>query len=134
MPARDDEDDGRQRHLAMLEDERLDVPGQMMDGDDRHAPGPRQRLRERDADEKRPDETGTLRHGNQIVRRHAGITDCPFHHAADVADMLARRQLRNDASPLAMNLHLRGDDARTHAPGPLHVAGLFDDRRRRFIA
>ena len=39
MAARHDEHDGRQRQLAVLEDERLDVAGEMMHGDERQASG-----------------------------------------------------------------------------------------------
>jgi hypothetical protein len=46
MAARHDEHNGRHRHLAALEDERLDMPGQVVDGNHGHAARPRKRLRE----------------------------------------------------------------------------------------
>ena len=57
--------------------------------------------------------------------------------AADVANVLARGELRHDAAPLAVNRHLRGDDVRADRPRPRAIAGLLDDgggrsRRRRF--
>ena len=54
--------------------------------------------------------------------------------AADVADVLARRQLRHDAAPLAVNGGLRGDDAGPDDPGPRRVAGLGEERRRGLVA
>ena len=42
--------------------------------------------------------------------------------AADVAHVLARRQLRHDAAPLAMDVGLRRDDARADRPGPRGIA------------
>ncbi len=51
-----DEHGRRQRQLAVCEDERLDVAGEMMHGHDRDAARPGERLRERDADEQRADQ------------------------------------------------------------------------------
>ena len=44
VAARHDEHDRRQRQLAVLEHERLDVPGQVMHGDERHRSRPGERL------------------------------------------------------------------------------------------
>ena len=57
-----------------------------------------------------------------------------FDDAADVAHVLARRQLGHDAAPLAMDVDLRGDDVRPDAPGPRGIAGLLDDGRGRLVA
>jgi hypothetical protein len=51
MAAGDDQDDRRQRHLAVLEGERLDVAGQVMHRNERQPARPRQRLGEGDADQ-----------------------------------------------------------------------------------
>ena len=54
--------------------------------------------------------------------------------AADVAHVLPRRQLRDDAAPFAMDLDLRGDDVRADPPRASRVTGLLDERRGRFVA
>jgi hypothetical protein len=41
-----DEDDRRERQFTVFEDERFDVPGDMVDGDERHTAGPGKRFRE----------------------------------------------------------------------------------------
>ena len=70
MPARHDEDGGRERQLAVREGQRLDVSGQVMHRDDRKSARPGERLGERDADEQRADEAGPLRHrdGADVVQ------------------------------------------------------------------
>ena len=54
--------------------------------------------------------------------------------AADVADVLARRQLRDDAAPLAMDRGLRRDDVRRDRPRTRGIAGLGDHRGRGLVA
>ena len=84
------------------------------------------RLRERHADQQRADEPRPLRHRDRPEVRSATprLLERALDDAADVAQVLARRQLRHDAAPLPMDRGLRGDDVRAHRPGPL--------RRRRF--
>ena len=120
----------------MRERQRFDVPGQMVDGDDRDVPRPRIRLRERDAHEERTDEARPLRHGYgiDVVALCARLRERGFDDAADVAHVLPRRQLGDDAAPLAMDVVLRGDDRGPDDPGPRGVAGFGDDRRGRLVA
>ena len=134
MSARDDEHDRRHRHLSALEHEGLDVTGQVMNGNHGDASRPRQCLRELQADEQRSDEARPLRHGDRLERRRSGIGERALDHAADVADVLPRRQLGNDAAPLAMDGDLRGDDVRTDPPGAIGAGGFLDHRRRRLVA
>src|SRR5262249_53250758 len=49
-------------------------------------------------------------------------------HSADVADVLPRGDLGNDAAPLAMDLSLRRDDVGSHPPRARRIAGRRDDR------
>ncbi len=90
VTAGDHQDNGRQRDRAVLEEDRLDVPRQVVHGDD----GPVQRsgrgLRERDAHEERPNQTRSLRDRDGI---DAGPTDAragqrALDDAADVAHVL----------------------------------------------
>ena len=63
-----------------------------------------------------------------------GVGERRFEHAADVADVLPRRELGDDAPPLPVNRGLRGDDARTDLPGAGGVAGLRHHGGGRFVA
>ena len=89
-----------------------------------------------DADEQRADEARALRHRDRVDVRPAtaALGQRALDDAADVADVLARRELRHDAAPLAVNLDLRGDDVRADRARPRRVAGLRDDGRRRLVA
>jgi hypothetical protein len=101
--------------------------------DERAAQRERERFRERHADQERPDQPRSLRHRNRIdvFELCPGGLERRPHDAADVADMLARRELGHHASPLAMDGRLRGHDIRADGPD----AVLFgDDRRGRFVA
>ena len=108
MTARHDQHDGRQRQLAVLQHERLDVAREVMDRHEREAGGGRRGLRKGDANEQRTHEAGALRHRDrsQVAPRGLGLLEAPLDDAADVPDVLPRRQLRHHAAPLAMNRHL----------------------------
>jgi hypothetical protein len=64
----------------------------------------------------------------------SGIAHCAFDYAADVSDVLPRGELRNDATPFAMNRHLRRDHVRPDGPRPGNIAGFLNDSGRCFIA
>ena len=85
-----DEHDGGQRDGPVVEKDRLDVTGQVMDGDDRSAEHRGCRFGERHADEERPDETWPLRHSHSINRTPTGtrVRKRAVDHAADVAEVL----------------------------------------------
>jgi len=136
VPAGHDEHDGRQRHLAVLQDERFDVAGEMMHGDERQSGCRGSSLGEGDADQQGADESRTLRHrdGPEIGPPRLPLPEGAFDDPADVANVLARRELRHDAAPLAMDRHLRGDHVRADGPRLVRVAGLFDHGGRGFVA
>src|SRR5688572_31772777 len=104
-----------------------------MDADERRRSRPGQRLRERQPDQQRPDQSGPTGHGDGVVTG-AAIRQRALDNAADVANVLSCRELGYHAAPDAMDLNLRGDDARAQTPRTFGVAGLFDQRRRGFIA
>ena len=108
----------------------------MVNANQRQVGGNRRRFREREADQQRPDQPRALCHRDRadIAPRHRRLFEPPLDDAADVSDVLARRQLGNHAAPLAMNRHLRGDDVRADRPGTIDVAGFFNDGGRRFVA
>ena len=112
------------------------MAGQMMHADERESGGGGRGFRERHADQQRTDEAGTLRDGDraEIVPGGPCVGQRAIDDAADVADVLARGELRHDAAPLAVDGHLRGDHVRANRPRLRRVAGLFDDRGRCFVA
>jgi hypothetical protein len=92
----------------MLQEQRFNVSGEMVDGDERTIERQRQRLGERHTDQERPDQSRALRHRDRIELGQIGlgrIERCA-NDAANVADVLARRELRHDTAPLAMDGHL----------------------------
>ena len=136
VPAGDDEHDRRQRQRPVVQDQRLDVAGEMVHGDERHVERHRHRLGRLQPDQQRADQARPLRHrdGTEIAPADAGVAQRPLEHAADVAQVLPRRELGHDPAPLAVERHLRGDDVRADAPGLVGRAGLLDDRRGGLVA
>jgi len=136
VPARDDQHDRRQRELAVLQHQRFDMTGQMVDGHERQSRRSGSRLGERDADQQRPDQPGPLGHGDrtEVTPRGAGLAHRTLDDAADVADVLARREFGHDAAPLPMDRHLRRDDVGANGPRFRGVAGFFDHSGRGFVA
>ena len=74
----------------MLEKQRLDVAGEMVDGDERKAPRFSERLGEGDADEQRSDESRPLRNGDRVEARQRGtrLFERSLDDAADIAHVL----------------------------------------------
>ena len=136
VAAGDDQHDRGQRQLAVLQDERLDVAGEMMHGDERPSGGRGGGLGERHADQQRSDQAGALRHRNraEIAPGRFRLAQRAIDDAADVADVLSRRELGHDTAPLLMDRHLRGDDVGPDRPGPGRIAGFVDDRSGRLVA
>ena len=64
----------------------------------------------------------------------AASASAASNDAADVADVLPRRELGDDAAPLAVNRDLRGDDVGPDLPGADGIAGFGDDGGGRFVA
>ena len=67
VSTRDHQDDGGEWYGAVLDHQLLDVPGQVMDRNQRHIKRGRDRLPECHADQERPDEPGALGHGDGIT-------------------------------------------------------------------
>jgi hypothetical protein len=136
MTARHHQHGGRQRQLAMLQDERLDVAGEVMDRHERNAVRPGDRLGEGHADEQRAHETRPLRDRDraEVRPRHGSLRERALHDAANVAQVLAGGQLGDDASPLAVDGVLRSDHVRLEQPRLRRIAGLGDNGRRRLVA
>src|SRR5215211_4403933 len=104
-----------------------------MDRDERHRARPGQRLRERHAYQQRSDKAGPLRHGNRVIGATT-VAERALDYTADIAHVLARGQLGDDAAPLPMDIGLRSHFAGPNAPRAAWIPGLLDDRRGRFVA
>ena len=108
MPAGDHQDDRREGHRTVLQNQRLDVARQVMHGYERDAMHRGHRLRECHANQQRADQPWPLGHGNRPEggRVHVGFLQRPLDHAADVAQVLTRGELRDHAAPFAVNRDL----------------------------
>ena len=99
-------------------------------------PAQRKSLGERDADKQRADETRPLSHGDgaDIGRSGAGLASAASTTPQMSRTCCTRRQLRDDAAPLAVDGGLRRDDVETDRQGRGGVTGLGDERRGGFVA
>jgi hypothetical protein len=105
----------------------------MMDGNQGTLEGRGERFREGHTDEERPDESGSLRDGDriEITQRHIRRVEGRADDSTDVADVLPRRELGNDPTPLLMQGDLRRHDIRSDRPT---LAGLGHHGRRSLVA
>src|SRR5439155_17230261 len=65
--------------------------------------------------------------GAEIPPRTLPFVERPLDDAADVSDVLTRCQLGDDAAPLAVNRHLRGNHVGPDGPRPRHVGRFLHD-------
>src|SRR5882724_7679583 len=93
-------------------------------------------LREGHPDEQRTDEPRALSDRNcvEIAPPSIGVSKRLLDDATNVPDVLTRGELRDYASPLAVNGHLRRDDVRPYRPGPQSIVNLLNDGGRCFVA
>jgi len=136
VTARNNEHRRRQWKLAVRKRERLDMPGEMMNGHNWKAARPCQCFRKCDTDEQRPDEAGTSsnRDCTDIVNADRCLLERRLVDSADIADVLSRRQLGDNSSPFAVDRDLGGDDVRANLPRNRDVSRLGNDRRRGLVA
>ena len=108
----------RRLERIRLEIERGDVPVQMVDGRERQPSRPRDRLRGCNADEEGPDQARAGRHADQLDVLEAGAckAESLADHGRDELEMAARGDLGHDSAVPRMQIGLRGDDVREHAP------------------
>ena len=104
----------RERRLEGIgsEVERRDVRVEMVDGHERQAPCPGERLRGREADEQCTDEPGALRHADAVdrVQPDACLVESGPDDRGDELEMPPRCDLRHDAPVPGVELGLRSDD------------------------
>ena len=91
--------DRRQWDLAVLEDDRLDVPGEMVHANDGKSGCGGRGFGERETDEQGSDQTRPLGDSNRTEVRpgHLRIDHRPVDHAADVAYVLTGSEFGNHA-------------------------------------
>ena len=96
----------------------IDVALEMVDADQRQAVHPCQRLGQRAADQQRAHQTGALRHRQavEIAEAHAGLGQRLLDDRHDDLDVPPRGELRHHAAVGRVDVVLRGDHARQHAP------------------
>jgi hypothetical protein len=109
--------------------QRCHVPVQVVDGREREPSPERDSLRRSDADEERPDQAGPACDADEIdvVERCAALVERVADDVRDELEVPPRRHLRHDAAEARVQLGLRRDDVRPHAP-------VLDDRRGGLVA
>jgi hypothetical protein len=124
MSARHDKDDRRKRDVPVLQKYRFDMSRKVMNGHDRFAQAGGHRLRKRHADKQRTDQAGPLRHrqGIDVVPRRLRIGQGAIDDTADIAHVLARRNLGYHPAPFAMDVDLGRDDIGPRGPRARFVA------------
>ena len=112
-----------------LEVERRDVAMQVIDRHQRQVVRPSKRLRGREADEQRTDETRPLRDrdGVDLRKLDPGLTESLARHRDNELEVSPRGHLRHDTPEASVQFGLGGDDVGEDPS----VAG--DDRRRGLV-
>ena len=129
-----DERESRRRRvlLTAAQEHGEQVPHEVIDAHERLAGRPCEALRGLNADEQRADEPGTIRHRHAVhVRQpHPGLRERRADDGAHVAQVISRRQLRDNAPVGSVHAHLRVDDVTEDAAVPVHErrAGLVARR------
>ena len=120
--------------FPLVQQHRVNVPFEMIDGDQRQPLRKGQSLGVGDAHQQRSGQSRAAGHGDgvQIVKRDIGLGQRRAHHRDNGAQMLAAGQLRHHAAIARVGRNLRGDDrgeraraALDHGRGGL-VAGGFN--------
>ncbi len=100
---------------------------QVVDGNERQATRPGERLGRRETDEQSADQARALRDGDRLEVVEGRVAERLAHHREYELEVVARRNLRHDPAEARVQVCLRGDDA---APDLAAV----DERRRGLVA
>jgi len=133
----DEADGGKLRPLpcfVSFEENRVDVPFEVIYRNERLVQSLGERFRVGDADEQCADEAGALRDADRVdvLEREVGFAESFADYRDDLPEMFARSEFWHDAAVLAVNIDLRSDDAGQdfaavgHDGGSRFVAGRFD--------
>jgi hypothetical protein len=130
VAAGDDERHERRLEAFLGQQVGEDVALEVVHADERDVQSHRHRLPRRIADEEGADQTGTprRRHGVQVTHPHAGLMQGLLDDDRHLLDVCARRDLRNDAAELRMELGLGRDHVRQD------LASAAQHRDRGFVA
>jgi hypothetical protein len=92
------------------------VPHEVVDAVKRFACSPRDPLGRLDADQERAHETRTVsnRYGVDLVQSNPGDCQRITNDGSQISKMIARRELRNDASERSVDVHLTLNDVAQH--------------------
>ena len=139
VAAGDDEPVERMRHRvgqasASAEEGGEEMAFEVVDRDERDPPRERQRLRGRESDEERADQTRTGRGGDEpdVLERDGRRGERLLERRREVLEVRARGDLRHDAAVGRVRGELGGDDVGQDAPVAVEhgdrglVAGGFD--------
>ena len=99
MPAAREEARERRLDGCGFEVERRDVPVEVIDGDERQAARPRERLRGRDADEERADEPRALRDRDALDRSSGASRDASASRTTGATSSRWRREATSGTTP-----------------------------------
>src|SRR5690348_2176015 len=143
VAARNDEAYSRQFRFApggmSLQKNRMHVAFEVIHGHEGLSQRERENFSVSEADKERADEARTLRHADciNVSKRDSGLRGGFADHGDDLAKMFTRGKLRHHAAILAMDVHLRCDDARQDLYavdddcGGRLIAGGFDSENSR---
>ena len=135
MTARHQQTQERESRMCQLPVGQIDemgrnVPLQVIDVHHRNIQRQRQPLGERNPDHQRAEQSRPAGKSDpvQILQVDAGLPDRRIDHRNDVLLMRPRRQLRDHAAVLAVNV-LTGNNVRQQRPAPNHRGGSIVARR-----
>ena len=130
VPAAREQAEERRVDGLGLEIERGDVAVQVVDRGERQPPRPGERLRGRQPDEERADQPRALRDRDPLdpVEPDTGLAERLAQDGRDELEMPPRRDLRDDAAVLRVQLRLGGDDVGED------LAVVRDERRSGLVA
>ena len=139
VAAGDQQHDQGQLQVRLLQEGRIEVRLEVVDGHERHVPHEGERLGRAHADEQGPDQTGTDGGGHGGHPRGAavvlGAPDVEArlhqrlgHHGRQEIDVRPAGDLGHHAAVTGVDVHLAAHDRREH------LVALGDDRRRCLVA
>ena len=130
MPARHQEGDLGEGHVAVGQVHAGQVTLEVVDAHDGHAPAEGERLGRRDADQERTHQAraGRHRHGVEVVPGHTGLVQRALDDGGDRLDVGAAGQLGDHPAEGRVQVDLARHDRRAHRQG------VVDDGGRRLVA
>ena len=134
MAAAHDQCEGREADFSVFEQHRVNVPFDVIGGDQRQLAGEAQRLGVSDTHQQRADQPGALSDSDctEVFQTDIGFGKRLLHYGYYGSQVFSRGQFRNDAAVPCVSVQLRSHNARSHLPaihdngGGSFVARAFD--------